>query len=413
VRRRQGGQALVFIALLSAVLVGFVGLAIDGGAIASRQSQAQSAADGAALTAADAVSRGQQTTAAATVLALDLVAATSLPAADLALSYLDTSGVATANITLIRSVTAVITDDRPTYFLKALGVPTVRVMATGKSTVYGLPNAAPCALCVLAAAGNSLSLGNSATLAVTGAPVAINSTGNPNLSLASSSSFTAIGQSITYPTGGTVVNAGTTLSPAPVIGPLVSDPFSRIAVPVGVGAQTSFNSSGNSALAPGVYTSITVNPADTVTLSAGVFVLTGTLSIRGTLLTAAGGVVFYLRCPGAPNPVACPVGGGPGGRFSLTSGGVGTISAAATGLFRGMAVIADPLNNATSSTNSGTITFNGTYRAPLMTFSTLRGGDRATFNSQVIVANLLLNATSNATVTWTALGNYASPALIP
>jgi len=54
-RRQQSGSILVLVAAMSLLLVGFVGLSVDGGEIEAQQRQSQNAADGAALAAATAI----------------------------------------------------------------------------------------------------------------------------------------------------------------------------------------------------------------------------------------------------------------------------------------------------------------------------------------------------------------------
>jgi len=65
-RRGQGGQSLVLAAILMTVLVGFTGLAIDGGEATAQQELVRNAADGASLAAAYGVGVRGDTLAAAT-----------------------------------------------------------------------------------------------------------------------------------------------------------------------------------------------------------------------------------------------------------------------------------------------------------------------------------------------------------
>jgi hypothetical protein len=396
---------MVLMALLSTVLVGFVGLVIDGGEVASRQQALQGVADGSAVTGAYAIGKQGASLATATTVAQNVPTRVGFPASDLVMSYLDGTGAVTATPSLVRTVKAVVTDTRATYFVALIGIPTVQVTATAKATVGSVTPA--CALCVNSATGNSLHLGASSTVTVTGGPVVVNSTGNPNISLGNSASLTA--PAITMAGGGYTVGTGTTLTPTPVVGSPFTDPYAGTATPVGAGAPKAFTSAGSGNLSPGVYTSIFVSQGNTITLLTGTYVVTGRFDVDGTLLTGAGGVIVYFTCPIAP----CS-GAGAGGYFSLNNSAAATITAQTSGTYAGIAVLSDPGDKSGDTTNDGKLTVNGAYDAPAKAFSLTNNGDWANFGGITVVKSLNL-ATSGTSVTVNAPSSGASgiPALAP
>ena len=135
-RRGEGGQTLILSAILVVVLIGFVGLVVDGGEAASQQQLVRNAADGAALGAAYSLQQGS-TIAAATALAGQVLTADSLPGGDLAMTYLDAGGSVTAVAANVRTVRAVVTDQHRTFFVGALGINNLQLAATAEAVTGG------------------------------------------------------------------------------------------------------------------------------------------------------------------------------------------------------------------------------------------------------------------------------------
>ena len=110
------------------------------------------------------------------------------------------------------------------------------------------------------------------------------------------------------------------------------------------------NITGAQTLGPGVYENITVQPGATLTLQAGVYVVTDFAGAAapgfrvmdgGTVqTTAGGGVTIYLACVDYPTP--CD--GDAGTRFRLDEGSGFEASPPATGEYAGLSVFADPGN---------------------------------------------------------------------
>jgi hypothetical protein len=389
-------------ALLSTVLVGFVGLVIDGGEIASRQQGVQGVADGAAVTAAYGIGRQNASLATATTLAQNVPVRVGFPATDLTMSYLNAAGVVTVTPSLVRTVQAVVADTRPTYFVAVIGIPSVQVTATARATVWPA-----CVLCVGAATGTALSLNASSTVTVTGGPVVVNSNATPAITLGNSAKLTA--PVITFATGGSyTVGTGTTLTPTPVAGPTFTDPFAGLPAPSVAGAPKAFNSGGNGNISPGNYTTITVNSGDTITMLTGTYVVSGFFDVAGTLLTGAGGVIVYFVCPAGP----CS-GAGTGGYLGVV-GGTATITAATSGIYAGISVLSDPGDKSLEGTFNGALTVNGAYQTPAMPFQLFGSADSVTFKGITVLSTLVLGATSElVTVNVPSSGTFANPGLLP
>jgi len=322
--RRQGGQSLVLAALLIPALTGFVGLAVDGGEAANEQQIVRSAADGAALAGLYAIANGSATTA-ATTLAQQLLVAVPLPIADLTMSYLDAGGsptIVTANVVTVRAVVA---DSHTTFFLRALGVPNLLLTATAEAKGGGSGGAAAaCAVCLMGATGTTLSERNSASMTITGGPLNVNSNGVSAIDQDNGAALTA--PSITV-VGGVLKGTGT-ITPSPVTSSAaILDPFAAIPVPALVGAAANFTApAGTSALAPGVYSTVTVNAGSTLTFSPGTFVILTELNVnRGAV--NGGGVTLYLGCAAYPTPCAV----GASGAFINVASGSLTLAPPAAG----------------------------------------------------------------------------------
>jgi hypothetical protein len=378
--RRQRGQSLVLAAILITVLIGFTGLVVDGGEASAEQEAVRGAADAAALAGVYSLGKGS-TTVAATIYAGQLLTAATLPAADLLITYLDAGAAPTAVAASVHTVRAVVTDDHQTFFLGALGIATIRLTATAEA-VTSVGGAASCAICLMGPGGTTLDAANGGTLTITGGSVVVDSTAAIAIGLAANASLSA--PSTTIATGGSYrLGAGATITPSPVSGSAVSDPFPSLPAPVVAGAAGAYTApAGASALAPGVYSTIAVPAGATLTLNPGTFVITTRLSITGGTVTGSG-VTLYMAC--ATYPTACAVGGS-GGSVSMTSGSL-TLSPPTSGTYAGLTLFADRANLASSTFSQSTVSVSGTWYALLGPLSDTQPGDTIAFG-QLVVATL-------------------------
>jgi len=351
-RSHQRGQVLVLVTLLLAVLAGFLGLVIDGGGVAAEQQLVRNAADGAALAGGYSIFRQGSSLAAATTTAQLVVVADGLPSGDLAMAYLDAGGVATATPALVRTIRATVTDARKTTFLNVLGIATTQIGAVAQ--VAGAAGvAAPCALCAMSVSNPGVTLLNGSQLTVTGGSLIVNSTALPNIDVHRVAILTA--PSIVEVVDN-VSNAGT-ITPAPVIGSAVADPHPAAPAPSVAGSAVAYTAPASSAtITPGVYSQITVGVGAALTLAAGVYVLTGPITMTGGSITGAG-VMIYLACSGYPT--ACPA--GTLGAALNFSGGALNLSPPTSGTYAGMTVFADRNNIAPITLASTALTVTGTW----------------------------------------------------
>jgi Flp pilus assembly protein TadG len=390
-RRGERGQSLVLAALLITALIGFVGLVVDGGEASNEQQIVRAAADGAALAGAYAISKGSATSA-ATTRAQQVLLAVPLPATDLTMSYLDSSGSPTTVTASVVTIRAVVADSHRTYFLAALGVSTLLLTATAEAqSSGGGAAAAGCAVCLMVASGTTLVERNNDIMTITGGPLQVNSNGAGAVTQSNGASLTAPSIAVV----GTVVKGTGTITPAPVTGATaIADPLAAIPLPVVAGSSANFTAPGGaSTLAPGVYGIITVNLGSTLTLNPGTFVVTGQLNVNGGTVIGAG-VTIFLGCP--LYPAACAV-GATGGSIIVTTGSL-TLSPPASGTYTGLTVFADRNNVATNSFATSTVSVTGTWYTLLQPLADTIVGDTISFG-QVVAGSLsmLNNSTFNAT----------------
>jgi Putative Flp pilus-assembly TadE/G-like len=394
--RGQRGQSLVLAALLITALTGFVGLAVDGGEAANEQQIVRSAADGAALAGAYSIGKGT-TIAAATTFAAQILVAVPLLAGDLTMTYLDSSGAVTAVAASVAKVRAVVVDNHPTYFLRALGVPSLQLSATAEANTSSSSGAATCAVCLMGPTGVTLSERNNGSMTITGGSLIVNSSSAAALTQSNGASLTATSISVV---GGVSKGTGT-ITPAAVTGvAAIPDPLSAIPVPAVAGAATNFTApGGTSALPPGVYNTVTVNAGSTLTL-AGTFVIRTQLFVNGGTVTGVG-VTLFLGC--ASYPTACTVGQS-GGLINVASGSL-TLSPPATGTYFGLTVFGDRDNVATNTFSASTVNVTGTWYSLLQPMTDTTNSDTVSFGQLVIASysqtnNTILTATRSATTSY-------------
>jgi hypothetical protein len=398
--RRQRGQSLVLAALLITALTGFVGLAVDGGEAANEQQIVRSSADGAALAGIYAISKGT-TTAAATTLAQQVLVAVPLPIADLTMSYLDAGGSPTVVTASVVTVRAVVKDTHTTYFLRALGVPTLALTATAEAKNGAAAGvAAACAVCVMGPVGNTFSERNNATMTITGGPLQVDSSEDDAINQRNGASLTA--PSITVV--GDVVQGSGTITPNPITGvSAFADPLAAIPVPVVAGVATNFTApAGASSLPPGVYGSVTVNAGSTLTLNPGTFVLRTQLNVNGGTVNGAG-VTIFLGCSGYPT--ACPA--TTNGAFIRVASGSLTLSPPASGTYAGLTVFADRNNTGSDTFSASTVNVSGTWYSVLESLTDTSNGDTISFG-QLVIASLAMPNSSFFTASRSASTSYGT-----
>lgn len=397
-RRGSGaGQVLIIVALLSAVLVGIVGLSIDGGEVAGEQELVQASADGAALAAAYDASQGS-TQASATALGTLVVQTNGLAAGSLTVSYLNSSGsiVAGPGTAGVATVQATVAETRQTFFLSALGIPTFRSTATAHASVSTAGASSPCAVCVLPASGVTYHQQQNSVVTITGAPLIVNSTSAGNLTMDKKSSLSA--PSILLGSLTQILGPGASVTPNPTQG-TAADPLAALGYPAVIGAQPNFSSgSGTVALTPGIYQNITIT-GGTVTM-AGSYVVTGRLSISAGTLDATGALIF-LGCSGYPT--ICPA--STAGGVITASGGTVSLSAQTSGTYAGLSVFADRGNSGANSFASTALTVTGTFYTAGAALSLNNTSSTQNLNSEIVVASLNVSPSTTVAIAYSASQN--------
>lgn len=336
-------------------LIGAVGLSVDIGSAASHQRTDQSAADSAALAAADRLSGGS-TIAAATAAGTNVAAIAGVPSGNLTINFLDSGRIATTNPLSVVWVQAKVTEAVPTFFMRAIGIATSDVSALAE---VKFPK--KCALCFLHPnASPALDISSNGGLSVTGGCVQVNSSANPAVTLTSGGGITAPCTNVV----GTVTGGGPVTPPATVGVAPVPDPLAKLPYPTG--AMTSYGSIAPGGtdinLQPGLYNRWDLGGSGGLVLSAGTYVITGGIAVSsgGGIRNCPvgpcpagitpGGVTLFMTCsnwvPASPaaGPICapCPV---YGADIQVSSNGGITVTAPTSGTYQGVAIFYDRCNN--------------------------------------------------------------------
>jgi hypothetical protein len=336
-------------------LVGAVGLSIDIGNAVAHQRTDQSAADSAALAAADRLSSGS-TIAVATSAGIAVASLAGVPSGNLTINYLDSGRLPTTNILSVVWVQAKVTESVATFFMRMIGISTSNVSALAE-----VKYPKKCALCFLHPnASPALDISSSGGLSVTGGCVQVNSNANPAATLTSGGGITAPCTNVV----GTVTGAGPVAPPATTGVAPVPDPLAKLPYPTG--AMTNYGSiapaGSDIILSPGLYNRWDLGGAGGLLLNPGTYVITGGIAvssgggIRNCPLgpcpagVTAGGVTLFLTCsnwvPTSPaaGPICapCPV---YGADIQVSSNGGITVTAPTSGTYQGVAIFYDRCNS--------------------------------------------------------------------
>jgi len=278
-KRRESGQALVLISLSLVVLVGFGALAIDVGLLYYTKQRMQTAADAAAVAAAQSLDTGGSystaTQAASDVAKLDGFDTTAgtgvtVTAAEPTTSPYNSTGY----------VQVTVAQPQPTYFLSALGYTSINVSA---HAIGGIENANGCIYALDPSRSSTIGVSGNVTI-TSSCGILDNSSSSRALTASGNITITTsmigiVGSSPGYSTSG---NISITPTPKTKIAPS-ADPLGSIPAPnVGSYSLASVTSSGSYSVTgnnqvvtvlPGVYStgiSITGNNAQ-VTFKGGTY----------------------------------------------------------------------------------------------------------------------------------------------
>lgn len=419
-RRRQGGQALIVLALVGMAMFSFGAYAIDQGMSMADRRNLQAVADFASLAGSRSLSSGAN---AANYVAMQYLAAnlnftmptsctaTSCPAG----SYTPTGSGYTLTLADGTSTLDVsVTHSRRAMLAGVMGFSTVVTASGSRAGTTQSVTAPACVVCLLAPSSTALSMTGSGTVSITGGNLAIDSSSSTAATIVGSGSISTSGGSNRI-VGGYQVTGSGSFTPAPSTGATsVSDPLSTLTPPVVVGTASSYSLTGssNATINPGIYSSISVTGSGTLTLNPGIYVLTGQMSLTGSGSITGSGVLLYFGC--SLYPVAC-TSGQSGGSLSITGSGSFQASAPtastcssipATCPYEGLLIYYDPNNTSSLSLVGSGSGPTGTVYAKSSTLNLVGSG--GSVNSMIDVAKISVTGSGGVTLAYQSSQNYST-----
>jgi Flp pilus assembly protein TadG len=331
---RRGAVAAAT-ALLVPVLLGFVGLGTEVGIWMYARQSLQSAADGAALSAAVNVAAGSTSKtvdeATAALAKYGYVGGTG--GVTVAVNQPPTTGNFSTNN---KAVEVIVGQPQPRLFTAMfLGSDVVaRARAVAMAGVAG--NA--CVLALDSIVPGAVTVVGNPTVNLTGCSVAVNSSSGSALTLGGSAQMVADSVNVVGGVSGSsklTTTNGVTTGGAPT-----ADPYAGTPVPTVEPCTKTSYSAPSGALAAGTYCNgLTVNSGSNVTLSGTYIISGGTLSINGGATVSGTGVTFVLTNNAS---------------VSINGNATVSLSAPTTGSLAGLVMFVDP-----ASTSTPTFKING------------------------------------------------------
>jgi Flp pilus assembly protein TadG len=421
-RRRQGGQALIVLALVGMAMFSFGAYAIDQGMSMADRRNLQAVADFAALAGSRSLSSSAS---AANYVAMQYLAANltfTIPTTCTATSCAAGSYTPTGSgytLTLADGTNTLdvsVSHSRRAMLAGVMGFSTVTTASGSRAGTTQAAAAAPaCVLCLLDPSSSSaLSMTGSGTLTITGGNLAIDSSSSTAATIVGSGSITDSGGSNRVVGNYQVTGTGS-FTPAPSTGATsVSDPLSSLTPPVVVGTASSYSLTGssNATINPGIYSSISVTGSGSLTLNPGIYVLTGQMSITGSGSIDGTGVLLFFGC--SLYPVGC-TSGQSGGSLSITGSGSFQASAPtastcssipATCSYKGLLIYYDPNNTASMSLVGSGSGPTGTVYGKSSTLNLVGSG--GSVNSLIDVDKISITGSGSVSLAYQSSQNYSS-----
>jgi Flp pilus assembly protein TadG len=440
-RSRRAGKVLVMFVLLMSVLLGMVGLTVDGGLMLVVYRQAQNAADAAALAAAVDILNGASADSARATGRTYVQAYNNMPGATVTIDIPPASGPHSGSR---QYAEAIVSYPFQTSFIQVLGVNASQTVTARAVAGYEIVTAGEgiMTLGTNPPGGTGLQLSGGASLSVQGG-IVVDATGAAALDVSGGGTLSAEQVTVSggisgsssvqsYPSGG---------GPSPLVdktGVYVPDPLADLAPPStsSPGVYTVVNSSnppGNDPptptgvirvtsgetqiVYPGVYSHIHIT-GGTVTFEPGIYVITGgrtnAINITGGTVTGAG-VMFYDTASnydpatGTDTEGLFPTFGG----INISGSGV-TLSGLddPTSPYNGMLLFMDRLNTGaltsfiTIQGGSGGVAVSGTTYAPTGSLSVSGSG---TWNSQFLVNSMSITGGGTVTIQYNGQNQGLAP----
>jgi hypothetical protein len=313
----EDGQAVLLVIVgMSVLLIGALGLALDGAQMYAQQQMARSAADAAAQAGMMSIFRGTNITASNPFGTGSTPAAFTCTASDgrtpCVYARLNGFGGAASDIVIVSFPTSIAgVSNLSTGGVAAVAVSVQRTLKTGliqflgpstsvvhASATAGLIGSIPDCLTVLSPAGDAaLSISNNATVSLHNCGITVDSSAADALTASNNAIVQAASVQVV---GGDSIGNGASVLPSPTLGaPPAGDPFASVPAPAysASGCMTNVLV-GNGQIAtlnPGVYCGgIAISNNATVTFTPGTYILLGGGIIANNNVTLTGnGVTFY------------------------------------------------------------------------------------------------------------------------
>jgi Flp pilus assembly protein TadG len=403
--RSESGQASVFmVAFMGIIMLGFLAFAVDVGYFFHMKRMAQSAADAAAVAAAeedgysgDSGNAQAVANAAATMNGFNTSATTNPATVTLAVGNsgnYSNSGTGNPGTWVQATVSQPISG----YFLKAFnhGSSTMTISATAAA---GEGQVSPTCICLEGSTGRDLNMSNNAKITASGCGVTLDSTSTNTLGIVGSAELTSLSLG-TVATGwnnssninnngsiasstdivtGISTGCAPTLPTVPSDSTCSADPFNSVSgggaqYTVGPGSTYGTTVGGNTVC----YTALTVNGnGDTVTLNPGIYVINGgSLHFESGSNKGGNGVLFYLE-----------------GNASVTidNGANVNLIATTTGTYANILIYQDPADTKSLSIQGGsTAVMQGAIYATGASV-TLGNGSGTSITADIVAQTLTMN----------------------
>jgi Putative Flp pilus-assembly TadE/G-like len=412
----EGGQAVLLVIVgISVLLIGALGLALDGAQMYAQQQMARSAADAAAQAGMMSIYRGTNITASSPFgtgstpaaftcstsdartpcvyarlngfgrTASDIVIV-SFPTSVAGVSNLSTGGVALVAVSVQRTL--------KTGLTQFLGPSTSIVYASATAALIG---SIPDCLTVLSPAGNgALSISNNATVSLHDCGITVDS-GDPQALTVSNNAI--VQAAAIQVVGGDSIGNGASVLPNPTLNaPPAGDPFASVPAPAysrpPCFQNTVVTNNSSAVLGPGVYCGgITVSNNASVTFTPGLYVLLGGgLSISNNGTATGTGVTFYNTFD-ATHPFA-PV--------TFGNNVSATLSATASGSLQGILFFEDrnaPAGYTESFANNSGQSITGVLYFPRSQVSLSNNGSIGHRNLAIVANTVQISNNASLTVT--------------
>ncbi len=383
-RRREAGLAFVIVAIFAVVLLGFVGLALDGSHVQSAAHQLQDAADAAALAAAAKLASesspsggSYDTTRTAAVDVAALNEAVGLPVkldpntgnsagGDVVVGTWNTaSSVFTPTTTspnavkvVARRTTGTADGPLPLYFGGALGFASGEVARTAIASFVVSPN--PFVLVLDPAGDGALTMSGNGSLGVSGGKVQVNSTSSTGIKMSGNAVISA---DVAAVCGNASLSGNASISNLEAGASAYADPLESL-LPTSTAWNTVKNSmpkplgangkiGGTGTFAPGYYPKgLSLSGPSIATLQPGLYMFGDSFSMSGQSTLIGTAVTFLVDSGIQP---------------SLSGGAGMTITPPSSGTYKGLAMMCHRSTTGSSVlklSGNGLIQCQGTFYVP-------------------------------------------------